>query len=203
MFRRLCVLFSKMGDGWIGAHQATTLGDSSRAIHTTAVNGKVDIRNLVKSLPKLDEGVQTLEVDSFGFKDICELPPPDMLNRVYDGVKYSDMHKIHCVFTKNNTKLYIMNSCDEILVSKSCRSEGFKHCRKATSVAATAAALAISKAAQYKGYKNLRLTMRGLGPGRMATIQQLAKSNLNFISISDFSDFSAVRRLRPKKMRRV
>lgn len=53
-----------------------------------------------------------------------------------------------------------------------------------------------------KGIKTVRVTVRGLGPGRLASVKALAVGGLNVVSITDTSPLSG-QNPRPRKVRRV
>jgi ribosomal protein S11 len=48
--------------------------------------------------------------------------------------------------------------------------EGFKNTRKGTNIAAQATAISLSMKAIERGFKQVRVTVRGLGPGRMVSM---------------------------------
>lgn len=54
-------------------------------------------------------------------------------------------------------------------MTHSCGIEGFKNTRKGTNVAAQATAITLTGKMISDGYKNVRVRVRGLGPGRIVS----------------------------------
>lgn len=160
-----------------------------------------DKRMMLRSLPKKDEGVQSYPLLSFGFGNICDLPDPDTLDKMYDGIPYSKLPRLYIVCTRNNTKLALWDHRNYCLARKSCLTEGYKNARKGTTVAAQAATTAMCKVLKLKEITTFRVCIRGLGPGRMASIQTLALSGLNVVSITDTTDYSPIAKQRPPAQR--
>lgn len=57
-----------------------------------------------------------------------------------------------------------------IKMTHSCGIEGFKNTRKGTNIAAQAAAITLTGKMISDGYKNVRVRVRGLGPGRIVSV---------------------------------
>lgn len=88
------------------------------------------------------------------------------------------------------------------LLLRSCGIEGFKNTRKGTNIAAQATAITISQRAIERGIKQVRIQVRGIGPGRMSAIKGLQMSGLQIVSISDNTPVSWTPP-RPRKQRRL
>lgn len=80
--------------------------------------------------------------------------------------------------------------------------EGFKNTRKGTNIAAQATAITIGTKIMERGTKVVRVTVRGLGPGRMSAIKGLQMSGLEIVSITDTTPVSW-NPPRPRKQRKL
>lgn len=85
----------------------------------------------------------------------------------------------------------------------SCGMEGFKNTREGTNIAAQATAITLASNAVAKKYQNVRVTVRGLGPGRMSSIKGLTMAGLNVVSVTDVTPITFGRMPRPKKLRKL
>lgn len=85
---------------------------------------------------------------------------------------------------------------------KSGGTEGYKNARKGTTVAAQAAALSFSTVAQMKAIRNVRVVVKGLGPGRLASLKGLQMGGLNVVSITDRTP-APEKCPRPRKAKRL
>lgn len=88
------------------------------------------------------------------------------------------------------------------LAMKSGGTEGYKNARKGTTVAAQAAALSFSTVAQMKAIRNVRVVVKGLGPGRLASLKGLQMGGLNVVSITDRTP-APEKCPRPRKAKRL
>lgn len=91
--------------------------------------------------------------------------------------------------SKNNTLFTLCNLDGKIVIRDSCGRNGFKNCRKGTTVAAQTTGEAMAARMLKQGYKTVRVCVRGLGPGRVAAVKSLAASGVNVVSISDTTPY--------------
>jgi len=90
------------------------------------------------------------------------------------------------------------------ILHHSCGLEGFKNTREGTNVAAQATAVTIGTRSVAQGVKNVRVNVRGLGPGRMSAIKGLTMAGVNVVSITDRTPITWVAsNPRPKKRRKL
>jgi len=75
--------------------------------------------------------------------------------------------------------------------------EGFKNCRKGTNVAAQATGIAMSVRMTKAGITTARVCVRGLGPGRMASVKGLELGGIKIVSLTDTTKFSEFPICRP------
>ena len=96
------------------------------------------------------------------------LPDENTPNEIFDGMVFSDIPILHLKCSKNNTLMALVDPKDgKIFLKRSCGTEGFKNCRKGTTVAAHTTGLAMASKMHKAGMKTCRLMVKGLGPGRM------------------------------------
>lgn len=84
----------------------------------------------------------------------------------------------------------------------SCRLEGFKNARKKTSIAGQTTGVAAGQRLLRRGVNAIRIVVKGIGPGRMTSVQGLATAGVNVISITDNTPLIELGP-RPRKIRRV
>ncbi|KAF6199952.1 hypothetical protein GE061_006250 [Apolygus lucorum] len=180
---------------------------SSRALHASAAcRSKDDRRNIILTNRRRDDGTEgegTVNVDSV-IQLRSEMFPtertPDML---FNGVPFSKVPICNIRVSKNNTIITITDPVSgEARLLRSCGIEGFKNTRKGTNVAAQSTAITFGTNALNKGYTNIRVRVRGLGPGRMSAIKGLQMAGLNIISLTDNTPVSW-NPPRPRKARRL
>ena len=155
-----------------------------------------------KGAPKRDDGTAGLPVDFYGEK-VIDYPSVDTPTTLFNGIPYESLPRLSITCTKNNTKLSLWDSKNTPMGKKSCYTEGFKGSKKGTTVAAQAAALAMCKLLKLLDTTTVKVIMRGLGPGRMPSIQVLEKQGINVVSITDTTDYVVTKTARPKKARRT
>jgi len=85
---------------------------------------------------------------------------------------------------------------------RSCGNEGFKNTKKGTNIAAQATGIAMAVRMVARGYKSVRLSIRGLGPGRMSSVKGLEMGGLNIVSLTDVTPVTW-NAYRPPKQRRL
>lgn len=89
------------------------------------------------------------------------------MNEIFDGQVFSEIPVVHIWCSKNNTKMYLKEADNKMLLIRSCGREGFKNCRKGTTVAAETTGLSMAtKMQKIHGVKTIRVCIRGMGPGR-------------------------------------
>jgi len=88
-------------------------------------------------------------------------------------------------------------------MTNTCGQEGFKNARKKTSVAAQVTGISLGTKLVNNGFKNVRVKIDGLGPGRIAGMKGLTMGGANVVSISDVTNINYSGYPRPKKRRRV
>ncbi|CAH1796419.1 unnamed protein product [Owenia fusiformis] len=106
-------------------------------------------------------------------------------NMVISGTKYSELHFVSIKSTPNNTILSLQEHKGTGIAYNSCGIEGFKNSRKGTNIAAQAAAITLGKKALEKGVRDVKIIVKGLGPGRLPAIKGLQMAGLNVVSITD------------------
>uniref|UniRef100_A0A147BVP5 Putative ribosomal protein s11 n=1 Tax=Ixodes ricinus TaxID=34613 RepID=A0A147BVP5_IXORI len=180
-------------------------GSGQRALCTTCLLNKAeDRRSMMASLPKKDEGTQgdkSADIDASHLTRSM-FPDEDTPNLLFDGVRFQDLPICHIKCSLNNTILVLTDGSGKPVAMKSGGTEGYKNARKGTTVAAQAAALSFSSAAELRAIKNIRVIVKGLGPGRLASIKGLQMGGLNVVSITDRTP-APEKCPRPRKAKRL
>lgn len=135
--------------------------------------------------------------------DAYELVDENVMDKVIDGVKFKDIPILYIKCTKNNTKITICDAKGNILVIKSAGMEGYKNCRKGTTVAAQAVANRVLMYTQDHDINMARLVFNGLGPGRGAAYKVFEQGGPKIVSLSDRTEAIEPWIRRPRKIRRV
>ena len=107
---------------------------------------------------------------------------------------------IHSSF--NNTIITITDRQGNALSWATSGGAGFKGSRKSTPFAAQVAAEAAGKAAQEFGVKNIKVRIKGPGPGRESSVRALNSVGLKITSIQDVTPVPH-NGCRPPKKRRI
>ncbi len=110
--------------------------------------------------------------------------------------------KVHIKAGFNNTLITITDPDGNTLFTGSAGKAGFKGSRKSTPYAATKATETIASQARNAGLKEVSVTVKGPGLGRIPAIKALKTGGLHVISISDSTPVPH-NGCRPKKKRRV
>ena len=118
------------------------------------------------------------------------------------AVNYEELPIIHVNATYNNTILTITDHAGNTLGWKSAGSEGFKNARRGTNFAGQQAAIAAAKRALDLGITQVRVKVKGLGPGRKSSVKGLELGGLNVFSITDVTPVPH-NGCRPRKVRRL
>lgn len=136
--------------------------------------------------------------------DSYELIDEDLMDRVFGNTRFKDIPILTIRCTRNNTKIRIHKGDGETqLVSKSAGTEGYKNCRKGTTVAAQAVANRVVTYAQDHEIDMVRLVFNGLGPGRSAAYKVIELSGLKVVSLSDRTEAIEPWVRRPRKAKRL
>ncbi|XP_050044840.1 small ribosomal subunit protein uS11 [Dermacentor andersoni] len=191
----------------LGARAATAVRAQSplRALCTTCLLRKAEDRKaMMASLPKKDEGTvgeKLVDIDP-SHERWSMFPDEDTPSMMVDGVPFRDLPICHIKCSLNNTLMTLTDSSGKCLTRKSGGTEGYRNAKKGTTVAAQAAALSFSHVAQLRDIKNIRVIVKGLGPGRLASIKGLQMGGLTVISITDRTP-APEKCPRPRKAKRL
>ena len=110
--------------------------------------------------------------------------------------------KIYITATFNNTLVTIADESGNPIVVDSCGMHGFSGTRKSTPHAATVTTeSAIRKASEY-GLRRADIFVKGIGPGREASLRALKASEIDIERIVDMTPVPH-NGVRPPKIRRV
>ncbi|GLG96937.1 Putative mitochondrial ribosomal protein [Gryllus bimaculatus] len=143
----------------------------SRNFHWSLPRSKrEDKREMLASMPVPDEGTEgekTVDVDSLVQRAGNIYPDKSTFSTLYDGIPFSEIPIFNISVTKNNTVFSVTDAKGVVKLFRTCGLEGFKNARKGTNVAAQATAIALGSKAYERGFKTVRVRVRGLGPGRM------------------------------------
>lgn len=102
----------------------------------------------------------------------------------------------------NNTIVSIADTNGNVFAYSSAGTLGFKGARKSTPYAATLVGKdAVEKAKRF-GLQEVRISIKGIGPGREAAIRGIASTGINITSIIDATPMPH-NGVRPAKPRRV
>lgn len=129
-------------------------------------------------------------------------PDIDTPNRLFNGVAFKDLHVINVKSSPNNTIITLCDAKGTPQMIRSCGIEGFKNTRKGTNIAAQATAISIGTRIIDRGVKQARVTIQGIGPGRMSAIKGLTMAGINVVSITDTTPVSW-NPPRPRKAKRL
>lgn len=102
----------------------------------------------------------------------------------------------------NNTIVTITDSKGEVLSWSSSGSLGFKGTKKSTPYAANLVAKDATEKAKKYNLVNVRIVVKGIGPGRESAMRGIAASGLNVISIMDSTPVAhnGVRKRKPRRI---
>ncbi|KAG4078978.1 hypothetical protein HA402_001633 [Bradysia odoriphaga] len=180
---------------------------SLRTITSSSVleGKKNDMKRLVSQLPKRDEGTageKSTLVDSLFEQKVNVFPDANTNTAIFHGQMFNDIPIIHVRVSKNNTIMTFSDAKGITQLSRSCGIDGFKNCRKGTNIAAQTTASIISQKVVERGIKTIRVTVRGLGAGRLSALKGIQLSGLNVVSVTDTTPVSW-HPPRPRKARRL
>jgi small subunit ribosomal protein S11 len=108
----------------------------------------------------------------------------------------------HINVSYNNTSIAISDQKGEIIAWSSAGALGFKGTKKSTPYAANMVAKNCVEKAQKYNLTNVKIVVKGIGPGRESAIRGIAGTGLNILSIQDKTPI-AHNGVRSKKPRRV
>jgi len=111
--------------------------------------------------------------------------------------------KIYISASFNNTLITITDEMGDTVLWASSGSSGFKGTRKATPFAATTAVEKVVKEAKEKhGIREVKIYLKGPGPGRDAALRAVRSAGMRISMIADVTPFPH-NGPRPKKKRRM
>lgn len=115
--------------------------------------------------------------------------------QVINGVAY-----IHVSY--NNTLVTITDSKGEVISWSSAGKLGFKGSKKSTPYAANLVAKDCVEKAKKYNLTNIKIVVKGVGPGRESAIRGLTATGLNVVSIMDSTPIAhnGVRRKKPRRI---
>ncbi|XP_078042720.1 mitochondrial ribosomal protein S11 [Augochlora pura] len=176
-----------------------------RCIHSSSADLKEVRMDSTKVRVKDDSKHSSLEGESSRLinSSINKLFPDDNTPKeLFNGIMFKDLPIINVKATPNNTILTLTDSKGLVQAIHSAGIEGFKNAKKGTNIAGQQAANTFGLKTVRAGTKTVRLTLQGIGPGRMAAIKGLELAGITIISITDTTRVSW-NPPRPKKQRRI
>ncbi|XP_046650724.1 30S ribosomal protein S11, chloroplastic-like isoform X1 [Daphnia pulicaria] len=204
---------SSQSDKWWPKNQldldngTSTVDHARRHFQTCATRlkkGDLSRAQMVASMPKLDEGTQGEKLFDVPYDEQTnQFPDEGTPNRLFDGIRFADLPICDINATPNNTIMTLSNSAGCVKIIHSCGREGFKNTREGTNIAAQATGITLATRGIGIGMKTVRVTVAGLGPGRMAAIKGLTMGGMNVVSITDKTPVPWVAHPRPKKRRKL
>lgn len=115
--------------------------------------------------------------------------------QVINGIAYINV-------SYNNTTITITDTKGEVLAWATSGLLGFKGAKKSTPYAANAVAKNVTEKIKKFNLINLKITVKGIGPGRESAIRSMVASGLNITAITDRTPI-AHNGVRAPKPRRV
>ncbi len=108
----------------------------------------------------------------------------------------------HVNISYNNTLIDISDLKGDILAWSSSGLLGFKGARKSTPYAANMVAKDVFEKAKKYNLMNIKVVVKGIGPGRESAIRGLAGTGLNLTAIQDATPIAhnGVRRSKPRRV---
>ncbi|MBI2068648.1 MAG: 30S ribosomal protein S11 [Candidatus Yanofskybacteria bacterium] len=108
----------------------------------------------------------------------------------------------HISVSYNNTIVAISDTKGEIIAWSSAGSIGFKGTKKSTPYAANLVAKDCVEKAKKFNLMNIKVIVKGIGPGRESAIRGLAGSGLNLTGLQDATPVAhnGVRRKKPRRV---
>lgn len=102
----------------------------------------------------------------------------------------------------NNTLISIADSKGEVIAWSSAGLLGFRGSKKSTPYAANMVAKDCFEKSKKYNLSNIKIVIKGVGPGRESAIRGLAGTGLNVLSIMDSTPIAhnGVRRMKPRRV---
>ena len=116
--------------------------------------------------------------------------------------EFNEIPIVHVKLTQNNTLVYLSDHLGTIKTWTSAGLQGFKNSRRGTNYAGKVAAEEIAKRALEYGVTNVRVKLKGLGPGRRDSVVGLSEGGLNIVSLTDVTP-TPHNGPKPRKARRL
>ncbi len=115
--------------------------------------------------------------------------------QVINGVAYINI-------SYNNTLVTITDSKGEVISWSSAGKLGFKGTKKSTPYAANLVAKDCVEKSKKYNLTNIKIVVKGVGPGRESAIRGLTSTGLNVVSIMDSTPIAhnGVRRKKPRRV---
>lgn len=130
------------------------------------------------------------------------LPTVEIFKQQFDGIPFEELPIVHVKASRNNTLVTVTDHKYNIITYTSCRLEGFKNARKKTNIAGQTTGVAAGQRLIRRGIRTVRVLVRGLGPGRMTSIQGMATAGVKIVSITEQSALPELGP-RPRKIPRI
>lgn len=108
----------------------------------------------------------------------------------------------HIFVSYNNTIISLTGPKGEVIASASAGALGFKGAKKSTPYAANMVAKTVVEKSKRFNLTNVRIVVKGVGPGRESAIRGLAGTGLNITSIMDKTPIAhnGVRSPKPRRI---
>ena len=117
-------------------------------------------------------------------------------------IKVVQKGRVYIVATFNNTLITVTDSGGDPIISGSCGMFGFKGTRKSTPYAATVTVEGtLEKAIKNYQLREVSVIIKGIGPGREASLRVLKSIDLDVIKLIDVTP-TPHNGVRPPKIRR-
>ncbi|XP_072947404.1 small ribosomal subunit protein uS11 [Epargyreus clarus] len=158
-----------------------------------------------KRIPADDEGVQgekIVDLDAVLKVKQNIFPTAESDLQMYDGMLYKDLPVCNIRVSHNNTIFTMTDAVGIVKLIRSAGIEGFKNTKKGTNIAAQTTAISIANKAIARGFRTIRVRVKGLGPGRLSAVKGLQMGGLNIVSVTDNTHISW-NPPRPRKARRL
>lgn len=118
-------------------------------------------------------------------------------------LKSVEKGRVYITATFNNTLITITDEQGAVVLSSSCGAHGFSGTRKSTPYAATITVdAAIKKAQNDHQLRDVIVYVKGIGPGREASLRVLRGSSLDIDKVVDVTPVPH-NGVRPPKIRRI
>ncbi|CAN5122125.1 30S ribosomal protein S11 [soil metagenome] len=119
------------------------------------------------------------------------------------AAKIVENGRIYITATFNNTLVTVTDEAGGTLVVNSCGMHGFSGTRKSTPYAGTVTTeSALKKAVEVHGMRKVDVFVKGIGPGREASLRAIRASEVDIGKIVDITPIPH-NGVRPPKVRRV